>query len=171
MNDFFNLLLTRQSCRDFSGKAVNKEDLLRCIEAGRIAPSACNAQPWFFYVVINEDLKDKVAEAAQSFNKKAGAFIVIVEEKVDLPQKIGDYKLKNYSQVDIGITASYICLAATQLGLATCMLGLFHEDKIKAVLNIPDEQRISLLISVGYAASKEIRKKQRKGINQILKYI
>jgi nitroreductase len=172
MSDFLDLVLRRESCREFNDEPASKEDLLKCIEAGQMAPSAMNAQPWFFYVVVNDKIRTELVKAIQSFNSKAGAIIVIVEEKPCLAVKyINKFKVQDYTQIDIGIVASHICLAATELGLATCMLGLFDEEKIKKVLNISPAKRIRLLISVGYASNKEPRKKKRKRIDEILNYI
>lgn len=62
MKNFVELINKRQSCRQYSNKKVEKEKLIKCIEAARIAPSACNSQPWHFVVVNNEELSPKVAE-------------------------------------------------------------------------------------------------------------
>lgn len=79
-------------------------------------------------------------------------------------------RLKNqeFSQIDIGIACSYICLQASELGLATCMIGYFNETKIKEVLKISEKSRIRLVISIGYDAQTEIRLIKRKNINEIM---
>ena len=160
--------LKRESCRNFNGKEVKEADILKIIEIARLAPSACNAQPWFFYIVTNQELKNKVAEQMQTFNQKAGAFIVIIEEKPCFPVKcINTFKLQDYTKIDLGIVASYICLAATKQEIASCMIGLFHEEKIKKILSIDLKRRIRLIISLGYCDSKKPRKKQRKDIEEI----
>ncbi len=172
MMNFSQLINQRESCRNFSGKAVSKADLEKIIAQARLAPSAMNSQPWFFYVVVDNEKRQEVAKSVQKFNEKAGAFIVIIEEKPSIPVKvINNFKVQDYTKVDIGIVASYICLAATELGLGTCMLGLFHEEPIKKALNIPKEKRIRLLISVGYSVDKEPRPKTRKKDTEIMKII
>lgn len=169
MKDFFELVQARESCREYTGELVDKQDLLRCIEAGRLAPSACNGQPWSFIVVTQEQLKEECVKLTQPFTKKAGAFIVIVEEKPSFPTKIvNKFKEQDYTQVDIGIVASHLCLAAAQLGLATCMLGWFNEKRLKELLSIQSSKRVRLVISVGYAAKPEVKTKKRKEIGRIL---
>ncbi|MGG7076619.1 nitroreductase family protein [Clostridium sardiniense] len=172
MNNFFELIETRESCRNYTGDSIEKEKLIKCIEAARLAPSACNGQPWQFYLVTNSDIKSKLVKLTQSSSKNASAFIVILEEKPKLQTKIvNNLKNQEYTQVDIGIAASHVCLAATELGLSTCMLGWFNEDKIKELLNISPSKRIRLIISVGYSSNKEPSKKNRKSLDKILNII
>lgn len=166
----FNELITkRQSVRKYSSMPVEKEKIDLCIEAGRIAPSASNSQPWKYIVVDDPVLKDKVAHETYSslvsFNKfvvQAPVIIVIVIEKPGLITQIGaSYQKRDYPLIDIGITAEHFCIQATELGLGTCMLGWFNEKPIKKLLNIPEKKRIGLMISVGYA-DDEPRQKIRK---------
>ena len=90
--DFLELVKQRQSTRAFEReRPVEREKIERILEAGRLAPSACNAQPWHFIVVDEPELKDKVAEAASAkmlgmnhFTKQAPVHVVIVEEKVNI---------------------------------------------------------------------------------------
>ena len=72
--------------------------------------------------------------------------------------------------MDIGIACENICLAATELGLGTCMMGWFKEKDIKKILEIPDKKEVHLVISLGYYENKEPRKKVRKEINEIFSY-
>ncbi len=172
MSDFLELVGRRESCRDYSGAPVGKEDLLRCIEAARLAPSACNGQPWSFVVVTNEQMRGELVKVTQPFTKAAGAFIVLVEEKPSFQTKVvNKLKQQDYTQVDIGIAASHMCLAATERGLATCMLGWFNEKKIKELLNIPASKRVRLVISVGYATSHETKPKKRKDLDMLLNVV
>ncbi len=143
----------------------------KIIEAANLAPSACNAQPYSFLAITDDDLRLEVAKEMQSFNQKAGAFIIIFEEKACIPVKvINTFKLQDYTKIDIGIVASYICLAATELKIATCMIGLFNENKIKHILNV-NQKRIRLVISLGYTDDEKTRPKQRKEIDNIYKCI
>ena len=83
MKDFFDLIARRESCRNYDpNKKVETEKLVKCIEAARLAPSACNSQPWSFVAVENEALLPEVAKCAQTsginqFTDDAGAFFVI----------------------------------------------------------------------------------------------
>src|SRR5512133_2462018 len=115
-----DLIKSRQSDRKYSAKPIEKEKLERIVEAGRMAPSACNAQPWKFIVVDNAELVNKVAEAASakligmnSFVGQAPVILVIVRESPNFSSKVGAIiKRKDYSLIDIGIAAENICLQA-----------------------------------------------------------
>ncbi|TCK92685.1 nitroreductase [Natranaerovirga hydrolytica] len=172
MEDFFELVLNRESCRSYKGEPVKKEDLIKCIETARLAPSACNGQPWKFVIVTNDKIIEECVKLTQPFTKNAGAFIIIVEEKPSFQTKIvNKFKEQDYTQVDIGIVTSHICLAATELGMSTCMLGWFNEKKIKELLNISVSKRVRLVISVGYATNQEVKPKKRKDLSQILTFV
>lgn len=176
--DFLELVNKRQSTRKYdSSRNVEPEKISRIIEAARLAPSACNSQPWHFIVVNEPELKNKVADAASArllgmnhFTKQAPVHIVVVEEKVNLSSNIGGIiKNKEFALLDLGIAAAHITLAAESEGLGSCILGWFNETKIKKLLNIPDSKRVILDIIIGYPA-ETTRNKKRKTTNEILSY-
>lgn len=175
--ELLDLINQRQSDRAYLDKPIEEEKLERILEAGRLAPSACNAQPWSFIVVNNPELKNKIADCTSSkilgmnhFTKQAPLHIVIVEEKANFTSSAGSFiKNKQFPLIDIGITAEHICLQAAAEKLGTCMLGWFDEPKVKKLLNIPKSKRVPLIITLGYPA-KETREKRRKDLNQIVSY-
>lgn len=177
MKDFFELVNRRQSCRKYLDKPVEKEKLVKCIEAAQVAPSACNSQPWHFIVVNNKDLSEKVALCLQDkvmnkFTSECQAFIVVVEESGNLTSRAGALmKQQDYRSVDLGISTEHICLAATEQGLGTCILGWFNEKELKKLLNINKFKRIRLVVAIGYPENDIIRKKVRKNIGEILTFI
>lgn len=177
--DFLDLVKLRQSTRAYDpSRPVEKEKLERCIEAVRLAPSACNAQPWTLVVVTDPDLKNRVADAAQArwagmnqFTRQAQVIVVIVREEPNFTSKLGSVlKDKPYTLMDVGIAAEHFCLQATSEGLGTCILGWFDEPAIKKMVGIPKKKRAELIITVGYPAKPEIRQKIRKPIDQICSY-
>jgi nitroreductase len=177
--DFLDLANKRQSCRSYDpARTVEPGKLERCIEAVRIAPSACNAQPWKLVVVNDPILKNKVAKAAGSkllginiFPEKAPVLVVIVREKPNLTSKLGTVvKDKPYTIMDVGIAAAHFCLQATSEGLGTCMIGWFDEQKVKKLLGIPKKKRAELIIAVGYPAKQGIREKIRKKTGEICSF-
>jgi nitroreductase len=177
--DFSNLIATRQSVRSYEDKPVEVEKLTQLIESVRLAPSASNSQPWKVIIVNDHDLKNKVAKATYSklisFNKfapQAPVLAVLVIEKPKVITQIGGMlKDREFSLIDIGIAAEHFCLQAADLGLGTCMLGWFDETAIKHLLHIPDQKRIGLVITLGYAkAGDPIRKKIRKSPDEISSY-
>jgi nitroreductase len=172
-----DLIKTRQSVRRYQPRPVEKEKLIQCLEAARLAPSASNSQPWYFIVADEPELKDKVARATfdsvLSFNKfalQAPVIIVMVTEKAGLITRLASrIKKRDWSQVDTGIAAEHFCLQAAELGLGTCMLGWFYENKVKELLNIPKEKFISLLITLGYPPDNyRLREKTRKPFDEVV---
>jgi len=168
---FSELITRRQSVRSYADRPVAQEKLDQLIEAVRLAPSASNSQPWTLIMVTEPTLKDRVARATYStlvsFNKfvpQAPVLAVLVIEKPRIVTQIGArLQDRDFPLIDIGIAAAHFCLQATELGLATCMLGWFDEATVKKLLRIPDHKRIGLLISLGYAAADDpVRKKIRK---------
>ena len=175
--EILDLIKSRQSDRKYSEKPVEKEKLDRILEAGRMAPSACNAQPWKFIVVDNPELLGKLAEAASAkllgmnmFVSQAPLMIVIVRESPNFTSKIGaTIKNKDYSLIDIGIASENICLQAKAEGIGSCMLGWFDEKMVKNILEIPRSKRVELLITLGYSMSDK-REKRRKPAEETVAY-
>ena len=171
------LINKRQSDRAYLSNPIEGDKLERILEAGRLAPSACNAQPWKFIIVNEQELKNKIADCTSSkilgmnhFTKQAPIHIVIVEEKANFTSNAGSLiKNKQFPLIDIGITAEHICLQATAEGMGTCMLGWFDEPKVKKLLNIPKSKRVPLIITLGYPAN-ETREKRRKDSKEIISY-
>jgi nitroreductase len=176
--ELLDLIKRRQSQRSYTNRPIEKEKLLHCIEAARLAPSANNSQPWKFIIVDDPVLKNAVAELAgtkmiqiNQFAIQAPVLVAVVREKTNLTTVIGRaLKDKNYPLIDIGITTAQFCLQATAEGLSTCILGWFDEKKIKELLHIPKDLRLELIILVGYPPANDIRKKKRKETSQILSY-
>ena len=175
---FLDLANKRYSVRNYKNTPIAQEKSDRCIEAARLAPSACNSQPWKFIIVDDPELVNELAKAAfeglLDFNKfafKAPVLILIVSERQKAFAKFGSIvKRKNFSLMDIGIAAEHFCLQATEEGLGTCMLGWFNEKKVKETLSIPKLKRVELIISVGFSANDNIPHKKRKSVDEILSY-
>jgi len=176
--ELLSLIGRRQSVRAYNNQPVEKEKLMRCIEAARLAPSACNAQPWKFIVVDDPEVKNNIADATSSkvlgmnhFTKQAPVHIIIVRKKANFTSTVGQVlKDKEYPLIDIGIATIQLCLQATAEGLGTCILGWFNERKVRELLDIPKNKRVELIITVGYPASDEIRRKVRKETKDILTF-
>ncbi len=172
--NFSELVIKRQSDRAYEPLMPQESDILKCLEAVRLAPSACNSQPWTFVVVKDKELRHKIADSMSNkmlpinhFTKQAPVHVVIVNEGSNFKASLGNkIKDKDFSKIDIGIAASHFCLQASALGLGTCMIGWFNEGKIKKLLNIPEKKRIELVITLGYSKDKT-RKKNRKKITDI----
>jgi nitroreductase len=171
------LIISRQSDRKYSDKPVEKEKLDRIIEAGRMSPSACNAQPWKFIIVTEPELIGKIAVAASgrvtgmnSFVKQAPVLLIVVREHPNFSSRVGGtIKKKDYSLIDIGIAAENLCLQARAEGIGSCMIGWFDEKMLKKLLGIPMSKRAELIITLGYSLS-ELRPKKRKPSDLTVSY-
>ena len=174
---FIELVARRKSVRRYDPqRVVEREKLELCLEAARMAPSACNAQPWRFIVVDDPPLRERVARQTfgqlVSFNRfavQAPALVVIVAEEGRVVPKLGGLlKDTRYSLMDIGIAAEHFCLQAAEEGLGTCMLGWFDEAGIRRLLRIPAARRVALVMTVGYPADPDApRMRGRKTIDEI----
>jgi nitroreductase len=175
--DFLDLIISRQSDRKYSEAPVERDKLDRIAEAGRMAPSACNAQPWKFIVVDDRELINKIAIASSakligmnSFVAQAAAIIVIVRENPNLSSKVGaTIKKKDYSLIDIGIATENICLQAKAEGIGSCIIGWFDEGDMRKILSIPRSKRVELIITLGYSLSSP-REKRRKPPEETISY-
>jgi len=175
---FIELVNQRQSTRKYSSAPISREDLDLCVEAARMAPSACNAQPYTFIIIDDPELKNKVAgetfgllDKFNKFTQNAPVMVVMVMEKANISSQVGTMLKKiEFPLIDVGIAAEHFCLQAAELGIGTCMIGWFNEKPIKKLLNIPDKKSIGLLISVGYSENDHLRTKVRKELNKLSFY-
>ncbi len=171
------VIVSRQSDRKYSSDQIEKEKLDRILEAGRMAPSACNAQPWKFIVVTEPTLLQKIAEAASakllgmnSFVGQAPLLLVVIREQPNFSSKVGGtIKNRDYSLIDIGIASENICLQAKSEGIGSCMIGWFDEKIVKNLLKIPRTKRVELIITLGYSLSEQ-REKKRKPAEVTVSY-
>lgn len=170
--EFKELILKRQSDRRYdASRKVSREDVVKCLEAARLAPSACNSQPWKFVVIDSDDILPEMAKAAagmgmNKFAAQAPVIVAVVLEKMNFTAKIGSViKDKEYRLLDIGIAVEHFCLQAAELGLGTCIMGWFDEKKAAKLIDVKN-RRIPLLIALGYPEG-ENREKSRKSIDEM----
>lgn len=176
--DFLKLAEQRASCRKYMNTPVKRELIDQCLEAARIAPSACNCQPWRYIAVDNPQVVAKLAPLLRmegspinGFTDGVPVFAVVAEKPVDLTDKLGAACLRtNYSEIDIGLSVAHFCLSATALGLGTCVLGIFREAAVKELLGIPDDYIIRVVIALGHPAPSESRPKKRLEREQMSGY-
>lgn len=168
---FQELVGKRQSDRKYKCEPVGRKLISECLEAARLAPSACNSQPWKFVVVDEAGLVKEMADAAAGMGmnkwvKTAPVIVAVVLEKMNFTARIGSViKDKEYSLLDVGIAVEHFCLQAAELGLGTCIMGWFDEKKVKKLLGIGNK-RVPLLISLGHPDT-ETRKKARKSLEEM----
>ena len=155
---FLDLVKHRKSVRNFLDTPVEREKIILCLEAARLAPSDTNSQPWKFIAVDDRDTKNKLCDSAfsglyfiNSFCKTAPVIIAVISEKSKFLARIGGmFRGTQFYLIDIGITCEHLVLEAEDLGLGTCWIAWFNENAVKSVLNIPRDKKVDILIALGY---------------------
>jgi nitroreductase len=175
---FLELAEQRYSLRHYAAAPVPREAAVRCVAAARLAPSACNAQPWHFVLVDEAEKIGELGAAAttpglpiNSFVRKAPMIAVLVTEKPTITSRIGAY-LKDipFHFMDTGIAAEHFCLQAAEEGLGSCMIGWFDAKRVKRLLGVPEKKSIALLITLGYPEREGIPEKTRKPLEEMLSW-
>ena len=171
--NFYEIAQTRQSCRNFDpARPVEEEKITAILESARLAPSACNGQPYHFCVCRGETAK-AVAKATQGmgmnkFTSDAPVMLVIAEKPYVKSAALGaKVKGNDYRSIDIGIVTAYITAEACVQGLSTCILGWLEREKIQQICGLEDTAR--LVIAIGYAkADDKLRQKKRKSLEELV---
>ncbi len=152
--DFTTVINTRRCVRAYADKPIPDDVLGRVLGAARLAPSACNFQPWRFIVVKDAATRSQLAKQAHSQSFVAKAPVVIVCCGKRYPQKynwIGD----NLYLVDLGIAIEHMALAARNEGLGSCWIGAFEDQPIKKLLGIPADHDVVMMLPIGYPVSED----------------
>jgi nitroreductase len=177
MKTLDELIKERRSIRNYLVQPVEKEKLEAVIEAARLAPSACNAQPWRFVVVSEPELRAKLLETGlggvvvpNKWAKTAPAIIVACSDLDLITHKMAE-KVQDvhYHLIDLGIALEHIALKAVELGLGTCYIGWFNAKPIKKLLNLPTAWKVDCLLTIGYPADTP-EPTARKAINEICRF-
>lgn len=175
--NFMEIAHARQSCRSYdSARPVEQEKLDAVLEAARIAPSACNGQPYHLTVCTGERaqavaLATRGMAGMNKFAVQAPVMIVVTEAPYVKTAAVGA-KLKNndYRSIDIGIMTAYLTAEATAQGLSTCILGWLDDEKIRSICGTDAPTR--LVITLGYAAEGDkLRDKKRKALDELVSYV
>ena len=169
--NFNEIANARQSCRRYDpARPVEQEKLDAMLEAVRLAPSACNGQPYHL-TVCRGDAARAVAKATMGmgmnkFAADAPVLIVISEEAYVKTAALGaKVKGNDYRSIDIGIAAAYLTAEAAAQGLGTCILGWLDDEKIRAVCGL--SRPVRLVVTVGYPADTP-REKKRKSLSDLV---
>ena len=174
--NFLEIAQTRQSCRSYDeSRAVEPEKLDAVLEAVRLAPSACNGQPYHLTVCQGEAAKE-VAKATMGmgmnkFASQAPITIVISEAPYVRSAALGaKVKGNDYRSIDIGIAAAYLTAEATAQNLSTCILGWLDDEKIRTICSL--DSPVRLVVTLGYAKESDaLRTKKRKDLSEFVTHI
>lgn len=150
----------RKSIRKYKSDAVSRKQILEILEAGRLAPSGSNTQPWRFILVWDNEMKKQIIEVDhnQAWMHSASALIVCVADLTSRQKDKIDSTADDSTSADLKkiIRDSAVCienmlLQATHLGLGTCWTGWYDQEPMKKVLGLNDEHYVVGVITVGYA--------------------
>lgn len=170
MADVFEVIKERRSVRNFQDKAVSEETLSSLLEALRWSPSWANTQCWEVVAVTDQEVKQKLQATLPPTNPAVKAMVeapVILVLCAQL-QKAGYYKgqvttkFGDWFLYDLGIATQTLCLAAQALGLGTVVVGLFDQDKAKAVLGVPEGYELVSMLPLGYPEKIPAAPKRRE---------
>ena len=175
--DFLEIANARQSCRSYDEtRPVEPEKLQKVLDAARLAPSACNGQPYLLTVCTGEKAKEvalltRGMGGMNKFAVQAPVCIVISEGAYNRTAALGaKVKGNDYRSIDIGIMTAYLTAEATAQGLSTCILGWLDDEKIRAAIGTDHPTR--LVITLGYAREDDkLRPKKRKELGDLVRFV
>ncbi|RII25618.1 MAG: nitroreductase [Geobacter sp.] len=180
--DTLEAIRTRRSVRKFSDRPVEPEKLQAVLEAVQMAPSWANMQCWRFVVVEDPDMKAKISELSyveayfapkgykSNPSRKALAEAPVVIVACGVPTDSGDLRGQQYYLTDVGIATENLMLAAHAVGLGTVFVGVFDEENLGYLLDIPPEVRIVGLFPLGYPQEEPKGAPPRKSLDEIVHY-
>ncbi len=163
----------RYSCRGFLNKDVPKEFILKILSAGIWAPSAGNLQPWRFIVIKNKELKEKIVEFAwgQEFISEAPFVIAVIALPEISALKYKERGRSLYSIQDTAAAIENMLLQGSLLGLGSCWIGAFDEEKAKVVLNLKKDERAIAFLPFGYPKEFPDPCRKRKNLEEVVSFI
>jgi len=167
--DVFEVIEKRRSIRKFKPNPIAKEHLKKILEAGRLAPSGGNRQPWYFIIIRELEAKKALSIVAnnQKFIAEADTVIVVLGDpgmETKMPYKLSSTRVP-YLQ-DPMIAVEHMILAATALGYGTCWIGTFNENEVKKILRIPENLAVIALLPIGVPDENPLPR-PRKAFNEI----
>ncbi|MGL5228547.1 MAG: nitroreductase family protein [Bacteroidales bacterium] len=169
---FLNLCEKRRSVREYADKKVTKADLLNILEAGRLAPSAVNYQPWKFYVVEKDEAISALHKAyPREWFLKVRQCIVICADTAAAWTRKGDSK--NHAEIDASIAIDHMTLEAADSGIGTCWICNFDPQLCREALALTENQIPVAILSLGYPKDETVwsTPKKRKSLDEVVEWI
>lgn len=169
--DFKDVIAKRYSCKKFSDKTVDQEKITAILEAGRLAPTAKNAQEQRVYVVRSPEALGKI-DSVTPCRYGAPTVIVVAFDKTNVFTYPGDKRDSGVE--DASIVATHMILAAANEGVDSCWINFFDPDKLASALGLPENEEILMVMDIGYAADGFLplpNHSSRKDITETVTYI
>jgi nitroreductase len=171
-----DIIRNRKSVRKYLDKPIAREDVIKCIEAARLSPSADNIQPWRFIIIDDPEYKKKFCEEVltgifkrTSFIEKAPVIIVLSSKTNILVHSMGKRIIKTDIQlIDMGISGEHLVLQAQELGIGTCWINWFNAKRAKKFLRLSSSTRVVSLIAMGYPAEGGTKNRRDLPLDEIM---
>lgn len=171
--EFTDLIHTRESVRNYDpGRTVPEEILRKILDAGRLAPSACNYQPWKFLLVSSKSMLEKVRACYhREWFKDAPHILVVTALKEQAWTRA--YDGYNSAETDAAIALTHMILAAENEGIATCWIAAYDPEMLRKALNLDKSQIIYGITPLGYPKKgyQKSKGKKRKALEEIVEYL
>jgi len=172
---FRRLIEGRESIRRYSDRPVEREVLLQCLEAARLAPSAENAQPWRFLVIDDAEVRERFSAGAFSgiysvskFAARAPVLILMLARLNVITHRIGrQVQNIHFHYIDIGIAGQQLVLQAEEMGVGSCWIGWFNVKRARRFFDIPSKYKIISMLALGYYEKKPSRDRKRKPLDEL----
>lgn len=155
-----DVILSRRSVRRYQQKEIPRDAMDKILEAGRQAPSAMNRQPWHFIVVTSNESKKELSKWLFTKHIKDSPVTIVGCAKTGFLDR-------KWSIIGTSIALQNMVIAAWALGIGSCWIGGFKEDKVKELLEIPDKWKIVALVTLGYP-DKIPHVKRKKPIEKVV---
>jgi nitroreductase len=170
--DVFDCMREAGSVRHFKSHSIPEATLTRILEAGCWAPSAGNLQPWYFFVVLNQNVKEQLAKACfdQDQVLDAPTVVVILADPSRSNERYAERGARLYCIQDTACATENMILAAEALGIKSCWVGAFDEVAVQSAVEAPQRLRAVAILCLGYSDETE-KAKERLRVNDVVKFI
>jgi nitroreductase len=174
----FETIYTRRSIRAYNGEPVSRETLDKVLSGALMAPSWKNTQTAGYIVVESPEMKQKLMEALPEYNARTvstAPVVVVMTTRTGRSgyERDGSFTTKKEDRweiFDAGIACQTLCLAAWEEGLGTCIMGIYDEEKLPKLLQVPETEIVTAVISMGYPALTPEAPK-RKTLEEKVRYV
>ena len=177
--EFTEVVTGRRSIRQYTEQSVTEQEIEEILTLCRYAPTWKNSQTVRYHVILNEELKNKIAkECTMQFSKNkqniqnaAGLVILTTKDNISGYEKDGTAttsKGSHWQSFDAGIACQTFCLTAYDKGFGTLIMGIYDESKVKEMLSLPENESVSALIAIGHAEQNP-QAPERKPLQDVMK--
>lgn len=155
--DIWQGIRSKHTVRQFTDQPIDDEAARRILDAGRRAPSGYNSQPWYFIAVRDRAMLQELATIGRSTKHVAGAAMCVVMLSPDRETRFFQ------NMFDIGQAATYMMLAAHEIGIGSAQGNVYEPDRARDLLGFPADWKPYLLISFGYPDHDAVKPSKGKG--------